>query len=72
MRSNAVLVSGTVVKRVVTADPDDDVLFACALEAKAEYIVSGNKHVLDIKDHHGVRVITAREFSELLPLILTE
>src|SRR5437867_33202 len=29
--------------RVVEADPDDDMLIECAVEGKADYLVSGNK-----------------------------
>ena len=36
--------------RVVPADPTDDVLFACALEGRATYIVSGDEdHVRPVK-----------------------
>ncbi len=40
-------------------DPDDDQVLACALAAKAELIVSGDRHLLDLKER--LRVVTAAE-----------
>jgi hypothetical protein len=42
-------------------DPDDDQVLACALAAKAELIVSGDRHLLDLKEHRGIRVVTVVE-----------
>ncbi len=49
-------------KRVAVArDPDDDRVMECALEARADFIVTGN-----IRDFpaqfHGVRIVTPRDF----------
>jgi uncharacterized protein len=43
------------IEPVILADPDDDNVLACALTAQAEVIVSGDSHLLDVKQHHGVR-----------------
>src|SRR5260221_8553230 len=46
LRKSAFIVSGTTQVSVST-DPEDNTLFACALEARARYIVSGDdRHVL--------------------------
>jgi len=45
-------------------DPDDDKFIECALDAKALYIVSGDKDLLDIKEFEGVKIITAAQFCE--------
>jgi putative PIN family toxin of toxin-antitoxin system len=45
----------------VARDPDDDRVLECALEAGADFIVTGN--VRDFPTQfHGVRVITPRDF----------
>ena len=49
------------IEPVILADPDDDNVLACALTAQAEVIVSGDSHLLDLKQHHGVRILTAAE-----------
>ena len=51
----------------VSLDPDDDILFACAVAGRADYIVSGDKkHVLKIGEYQGIPTITARQLVELL------
>ncbi|MCX6996793.1 MAG: putative toxin-antitoxin system toxin component, PIN family [Kiritimatiellaeota bacterium] len=43
---------------VVTADPDDNMVLACALESKADLLVSGDQHLLDIGTFRGVQMVT--------------
>ena len=42
-------------------DPDDDQMLACALWAKAELIVSGDRHLLDLNEYRGVRIVRVVE-----------
>lgn len=55
-----------------TADPDDDYLVALALASKADVLVSGDRHLLDlesIKDGEGrviARVLSPRKFLDEL------
>jgi predicted nucleic acid-binding protein len=37
---------------------------ACALESKADYVVSGDKHLRQIKHFHSVRIIDVKTFVE--------
>jgi len=46
-------------------DKDDDNVLACALEADADYLVTGDKDLLDLKAFKGTRIVNPREF-ELL------
>jgi putative PIN family toxin of toxin-antitoxin system len=46
-------------------DKDDDHVLACALEAAADYLVTGDKDLLRLKAFRGIRIITPRDF-ELL------
>lgn len=45
--------------RVVVHDPDDDHVVAAAIEAQAHLIVSGDKHLLQLKDSINIPVLTA-------------
>ena len=47
---------------VIKEDPDDNKILACALEAKAQYIVSGDKHLLKLGRYKNISIVTAREF----------
>jgi len=46
----------------VCEDPDDNMLFECAAEAGAEYIISGDKAVLAVKEYLGTKVVSPQEF----------
>ncbi|MGA7538928.1 MAG: putative toxin-antitoxin system toxin component, PIN family [Steroidobacteraceae bacterium] len=46
----------------VSRDPDDDHVLACALAAKAEIIVSGDKrHLLVLTEYQGIPIRTASD-----------
>lgn len=53
-----------VTKRIqaVADDPDDDKFIECAVSCRANYIVSGNKHLLDLKEYAGIKILKASEF----------
>ncbi len=64
----AEVVTPTVAVSVVAADPDDDKYLAAALEGRAQYIVSGDAHLLDLGGYQDVRIVTARDFFDILGL----
>jgi len=47
---------------VVHNDRDDDMFIECALVAGASMIVSGDHHLLDLGEHHGIRIVTPAAF----------
>jgi putative PIN family toxin of toxin-antitoxin system len=51
---------------VVEADPSDNKFIEAAVAGQADYIVSGDKHLLDLKEFQGVAIITPRAFLEQL------
>jgi len=62
----AVVVEGNVSRSVVTADPADDIYIAAAADGLADYIVSGDRHLMDLVQHGGIRIVTPRTFLTLL------
>lgn len=48
----------------VEADPQDDKFLAAALAGKADAIVSGDHHLLELKTFRAIPILTAREFIE--------
>ncbi len=48
-----------------SADPDDDYLIALSRGAQADYLVSGDRHLLDLSDPDPP-VLTPRRFLDLL------
>jgi uncharacterized protein len=49
------------IRRTVMADADDDHVLACAFAAQADWIVSGDAHLLNLKRYQGVRILNAAE-----------
>jgi uncharacterized protein len=50
----------------VVADPDDDKFIACALALKAGCVVSGDKALVDVRLYQGIKIVTPREFLEIM------
>lgn len=48
----------------ITDDPSDNIFLACALESKADYVVSGDKHLRNLKHFHGVKIVDVKAFVE--------
>ncbi|MBU0677657.1 MAG: putative toxin-antitoxin system toxin component, PIN family [Verrucomicrobia bacterium] len=46
----------------VSDDPDDNRILEAAFCADAEYIVSGDKHLLSLKEWEGIRIVKASTF----------
>jgi putative PIN family toxin of toxin-antitoxin system len=47
--------------RVVPGDADDDHVIAAAVAARADLIVSGDRHLLSLGRHQGIAIVTARQ-----------
>ena len=52
--------------KVVKEDPNDDKIIECAYEGGADYIVSGDKHLLRLKEYRRIKIITPREFIKII------
>lgn len=46
----------------IADDPTDDKFLDCAVEGKADAIVSGDKHLLRLEKFHGVPILKPRAF----------
>jgi uncharacterized protein len=57
----ATVIEAEPIETVVIADPDDDAVLACALAAQSEVITSGDNHLLALKEHREIRILTAAE-----------
>lgn len=50
----------------VTADNGDNVVLNTAYSAKAEYIVSGDEHLLKLQNFKGIKIVTPSKMLEIL------
>lgn len=65
LADDALLVDDPPARPAVSPDPDDDYLIALARAAQADYLVSGDRHLLDLEDPDPP-VLTPAQFLELL------
>lgn len=54
--------------KVVDVDPDDNKFIECAVTSKAGYIVSGDKHLLNLKNYQGIQIIKAATFLDIFTI----
>ncbi len=57
----AQLIEPASIPRVVLADADDDAVLACAVAADAEAIVSGDSHLLKLRNFQNIPILSAAE-----------
>jgi putative PIN family toxin of toxin-antitoxin system len=66
LREAAVLVRRWPRIQVVREDPADDQVLACALAAKAHYIVSKDEHLQKLREYQGIRILPTEAFLTLI------
>lgn len=52
--------------KIVVNDPDDNKFLDAAVAGKANFIVSGDKHLLALKEFKGVKIVSPAEFIRIL------
>ena len=52
---------------IVEEDPSDDMFIRCADAGKANTIISGDQHLLDLKSYGKVKILTPSQFLKQLP-----
>ncbi len=50
----------------IAPDPDDDVVIGTALAAKADLVVTGDKPLLTVSEHQGVRIVGVAQAIEII------
>lgn len=60
------LVAGNVHVAGVSDDPDDDKFLAAGVAGRASFVVTGDPHLLKVREYEGVRIITPRSFLDVL------
>lgn len=46
----------------VCRDPDDNKFIACAIDAQAIFVVSGDKDLLAVEHYDAIEIVTAKDF----------
>ena len=50
---------------IIIEDPEDNIILETAIIGKADYLVSGDEHLLKLQEYSGVKILTASIFLDL-------
>lgn len=50
----------------IQEDPEDNIILAAAYDARADYAVSRDKHLLGLREFKGTRIVTVEKMLEIL------
>jgi uncharacterized protein len=64
--AQSVVTEGKLTVNVVSKDPQDNKFLACAQEGKADYLVTGDDDLLEVKSHEGTLIIPPAAFLPVL------
>lgn len=56
------------ITNVISEDPSDNRILECALEVSADLVVSGDKHLLALREFRGIKIRTASHMLKLIDL----
>ncbi len=65
-QQSSVLVVPEVTFHAVTTDPDDNLVLDCAVQGKTDFIVSGDSHLLELRELKGIPVVSPHELLDRL------
>lgn len=66
VKDRAYTTSGTLELNILTNDPDDNMVLACAEEGTATHLVTGNRKDFPFTQYKGIKILTPREFLTVL------
>ena len=66
LRRFARLVSGQIKVDLIEADPADNMFLSAALEARADFLVTGDHHLLQLQTYEGISIVSPVEFLAIL------
>ncbi len=55
--------------RVVLEHPADDKFIECAIDAKADYVVSGDRHLLKVGKYRRIQIVSVNDFLQILQAV---
>ena len=50
---------------IIKADPSDNRFLECAVESRADYIITGDKHLKSLKHYSGTKIVGPSEFLKI-------
>jgi putative PIN family toxin of toxin-antitoxin system len=64
-RSQLIIAHPLEIPKAVILDPDDDNIIAAAIAGKCDYIITGDKALLEVKKYENVKIVSMQEFRQI-------
>lgn len=66
--ANTILVLPDIEIDIINADPSDNRFLECARTGETDCIISGDSHLLALKEYEEIPIITPGQFLEMIPV----
>lgn len=50
---------------IIKDDPSDNKILECAVSGNADYIISGDKHLLGLQEYRGIKILNSSDFLKI-------
>lgn len=64
IKNGFVVAKNSVVPDIISADPADNQVLSAAKSGKADFIISGDRHLLNLKKYSQIRIVSPTVFLE--------
>jgi putative PIN family toxin of toxin-antitoxin system len=71
-KKRGVLITSQETIRAIPADVSDNIYLEIAVAGEADYIVSGDKHLLKLQEYRGIAILTPVAFLDTLTSVLAD
>jgi len=66
VRKSVEVIKSETTLNIIKDDPSDNKILECAVSGKADYIISGDKHLLALQEHRGIKILNSSDFLKII------
>jgi predicted nucleic acid-binding protein len=59
-------VPGKLELNIVESDPEDNKFIACAVEGNADFLISGDHHLIELNKYENIQILTPTDLANLV------
>ncbi|MBI4652420.1 putative toxin-antitoxin system toxin component, PIN family [Candidatus Desantisbacteria bacterium] len=63
--SVSTLIIPNIILNIIKKDDEDNKILECAIEGKVNYIISGDHHLLELKEYQKIKILKITEFLDV-------
>lgn len=60
--SHSIIIEAPLILKVIDVDPDDNKFIECAVFGQADYIISGDRHLLNLNEYEQIKILSPSQF----------